>query len=182
MHVAVSTKPPSPGVDPAKRGRYAVLVAKIPYPQDLGVRGVELQPVFQCDEKDAPAGLTNYWGYSPVSFFTPHSGYSSRRDPLTVLDEFRDMVKALHRAGIEVILDVVYNHSAEGDENGPTLCFKGFANQSYYILDQGTGRYANYTGTGNTRNANEPFVRRLILDSLHYWVDLMHVYSLPFVL
>jgi isoamylase len=175
MHVAGFTKHPSSGVDPAKRGTYAGLVAKIPYLQDLGVTAVELQPVFQFDEQDAPAGLTNYWGYSPVSFFTPHSGYSSRRDPLTVLDEFRDMVKALHRAGIEVILDVVYNHSAEGDENGPTLCFKGFANQSYYILDQGTGRYANYTGTGNTLNANEPFVRRLIRDSLHYWVDVMHV-------
>jgi isoamylase len=175
MHVAGFTKHPSSGVDPAKRGTYAGLVAKIPYLQDLGVTAVELQPVFQFDEQDAPAGLTNYWGYSPVSFFTPHSGYSSRRDPLAMLDEFRDMVKALHRAGIEVILDVVYNHSAEGDENGPTLCFKGFANQSYYILDRGTGRYANYTGTGNTLNANEPFVRRLIRDSLHYWVDAMHV-------
>ena len=85
------------------------------------------------------------------------------------------MVKALHRAGIEVILDVVYNHTAEGDENGPTLCFKGFANQAYYILDRDTGRYANYTGTGNTLNANEPLVRRLIRDSLHYWAEVMHV-------
>jgi isoamylase len=127
-----------------------------------------LQPVFQFDEQDAPAGLTNYWGYSPVSFITPHNGYSSRCDPLAVLDEFRDMVKAFHRAGIEIILDVVYNHTAEGGENGPTLCFKGFANEVCYILDRGTGRYANYTGTGNTLNANEPFV-------LHYWVDVMHV-------
>ena len=175
MHVAGFTKHPSSGVDPAKRGTYAGLVSKIPYLQDLGVTAVELQPVFQFDEQDAPAGLTNYWGYSPVSFFTPHSGYSSRRDPLAMLDEFRDMVKALHRAGIEVILDVVYNHTAEGDESGPTLCYKGFANESYYILDRATGRYANYTGTGNTLNANEPFVRRLIRDSLHYWVDVMHV-------
>ena len=175
MHVAGFTKHPSSGVDPAKRGTYAGLIGKIPYLQDLGVTAVELQPVFQFDEQDAPGGLTNYWGYSPVSFFTPHSGYSSRRDPLAVLDEFRDMVKALHRAGIEVILDVVYNHTAEGDENGPTLCFKGFANESYYILDRDTGKYANYTGTGNTLNANEPFVRRLIRDSLHYWVDVMHV-------
>jgi isoamylase len=175
MHVAGFTKHPSSGVDPAKRGTYAGLIHKIPYLQDLGVTAVELQPVFQFDEQDAPGGLTNYWGYSPVSFFTPHFGYSSRRDPLAVLDEFRDMVKALHRAGMEVILDVVYNHTAEGDETGPTLCFKGLANESYYILDRGTGRYANYTGTGNTLNANEPFVRRLIRDSLHYWVDVMHV-------
>ena len=175
MHVAGFTKHPSSGVDPAKRGTYAGLIDKIPYLQDLGVTAVELQPVFQFDEQDAPAGLTNYWGYSPVSFFAPHSRYSSRSDPLAVLDEFRDMVKAFHRAGIEVILDVVYNHTAEGGENGPTLCFKGFANEVYYILDQNTGRYANYTGTGNTLNANEPFVRRLIRDSMHYWVDVMHV-------
>ena len=174
MHVAGFTKHPSSGIDPVKRGTYAGLIDKIPYLQDLGVR-VELQPVFQFDEQDAPGGLTNYWGYSPVSFFTPHSKYSSCLDPLAMLDEFRDMVKELHRAGIEVILDVVYNHTAEGDENGPTLCFKGFANQAYYILDRDTGRYANYTGTGNTLNANEPFVRRLIRDSLHHWVEVMHV-------
>ncbi len=175
MHVAGFTKHPSSSVDPAKRGTYAGLIDKIPYLQDLGVTAVELQPVFQFDEQDAPAGLTNYWGYSPVSFFTPHSGYSSRSDPLAVLDKFRDMVKALHRAGIEVILDVVYNHTAEGGENGPTLCFKGFANEVYYIVDGSTGQYANYTGTGNTLKANEPFVRRLIRDSLHYWVSVMHV-------
>jgi isoamylase len=175
MHVAGFTKHPSSGLDPVKRGTYAGLIDKIHYLQDLGVTAVELQPVFQFDEQDAPGGLTNYWGYSPVSFFTPHCQYSSHRDPLAMLDEFRDMVKALHRAGIEVILDVVYNHTAEGGENGPTLCFKGFANQAYYILDRDTGSYANYTGTGNTLNANEPFVRRLIRDSLHYWVDVMHV-------
>lgn len=175
MHVAGFTKHPNSGVDPSERGTYTGLVRKIPYLQDLGVTAVELQPVFQFDEQDAPVGLTNYWGYSPVSFFAPHSGYSSRRDSPAVLDEFRDMVKALHRAGIEVILDVVYNHTAEGDDTGPTLCLKGFANESYYILDRDTGRYANYTGTGNTLNANEPFVRRLIRDSLHYWVDVMHV-------
>jgi isoamylase len=175
MHVVGFTKHPSSSVDPAKRGTYAGLIDKIPYLQDLGVTAVELQPVFQFDEQAAPAGLTNYWGYSPVSFFTPHSGYSSRSDPLAVLDEFRDMVKAFHRAGIEVILDVVYNHTAEGGENGPTLCFRGFANEVYYIVDRSTGQYANYTGTGNTLNANEPFVRRLIRDSLHYWVDVMHL-------
>ena len=175
LHVAGFTKHPNSGVDPAKRGTYAGLIERIPYLQDLGVTAVELQPVFQFDEQDAPAGLTNYWGYSPVSFFAPHSGYSSRQNPLAVLDEFRDMVKALHRAGIEVILDVVYNHTAEGAENGPTLCFKGLANDAYYILDRSTGHYANYTGTGNTLNANEPFVRRMIRDSLHYWVDVMHI-------
>jgi glycogen operon protein len=136
---------------------------------------VELLPVFQFDEQEAPEGLTNYWGYNPVSFFAPHCGYSSCQDPLGVLDDFRDMVKALHRAGIEVILDVVYNHTAESDHAGPTLCFKGLENSIYYILEDGGARYANFSGTGNTLNANQSMVRRLILDSLHYWVEEMHV-------
>ena len=91
------------------------------------------------------------------------------------MDEFRDMVKALHRAGIEVILDVVFNHSAEGDHNGPTLCFRGLDNSTYYILEHDHSRYANYSGTGNTLNANHPIVRRMILDSLRHWVKEMHV-------
>ena len=99
------------------------MIEKIPYLQDLGIAAVELLPIFQFDRQDCPAGLVNYWGYSPVSFFAPHAGYSSRKDPLGPIDEFRDLVKALHRAGIEVILDVVYNHTAEGDAAGPTLCF-----------------------------------------------------------
>ena len=175
MHLSGFTRHPSSGVAAGKRGTYAGLIEKIPYLQNLGVTAVELLPVFQFDTQDAPAGLVNYWGYSPVSFFAPHGAYSSRRDPLGPLDEFRDMVKALHRAGIEVILDVVYNHTAEGDQTGPTFCFRGLANDAYYILDRDRARYANYTGTGNTLNANHPVVRRLILDSLRYWVGQMHV-------
>ena len=136
---------------------------------------VELLPVFQFDAQDAPPGLVNYWGYSPVSFFAPHQGYSARQDPLGPLDEFRDMVKALHRAGLEVILDVVYNHTAEGNHEGPTLCWRGLANDMYYLLEPDRSRYADYTGTGNTLNANHPIVRRLIVDSLRYWVEVMHV-------
>jgi glycogen operon protein len=113
-------------------------------------------PVFQFDAQDSPPGLVNYWGYAPVSFFAPHHAYSSRQDPLGPLDEFRDMVKALHRAGIEVILDVVFNHTAEGDHNGPTLSFRGLDNSTYYILDHDRARYADYSGTGNTLNANQP--------------------------
>jgi glycogen operon protein len=175
MHVAGFTRHPSSGIAPERRGTYAGLVEKIPYLQDLGITAVELLPVFQFDEKEAPEGLTNYWGYNPVSFFAPHCGYSSCQDPLGALDEFRDMVKALHRAGIEVILDVVYNHTAESDEAGPTLCFRGLENRAYYILEGEDSRYANYSGTGNTLNANQSVVRRLILDSLHYWVKEMHV-------
>jgi glycogen operon protein len=123
MHVKGFTNHPSSGVKPHKRGTYAGLIEKIPYLQNLGITAVELLPIFQFDETEAPQGLTNYWGYNPVSFFAPHAGYSSRQDPLGPLDEFRDMVKALHRAGIEVILDVVYNHTAESDHLGPTFCF-----------------------------------------------------------
>src|SRR5262249_4142016 len=110
MHVGGFTRHPSSGVAPPKRGTYAALIDKVSYLQDLGISAVELLPVFAFDEEDGPPGLGNYWGYQPLSFFAPHGGYSSRQDPLGALDEFRDMVKALHRAGIEVILDVVYNH------------------------------------------------------------------------
>jgi isoamylase len=175
MHVRGFTRHPSSGVAEAKRGTYAGLIEKIPYLQELGITAVELLPVFQFDTQDAPPGRVNYWGYAPVSFFAPHPIYSSRQDPLGPLDEFRDMVKALHRAGIEVILDVVYNHTAEGNENGPTLCFRGMENEAYYILEPDQARYANYSGTGNTLNANHPVVRRMIVDSLRYWVAEMHV-------
>jgi isoamylase len=175
MHVGGFTRHPNSGLAPELRGTYAGLIAKIPYLQDLGITAVELLPVFQFDAQEAPPGLTNYWGYNPVSFFAPHAGYCSCHDPLGVLDEFRDMVKALHRAGIEVILDVVYNHTAESDHKGPTLCFKGLENSVYYILEDGGSRYANYSGTGNTLNANQSIVRRMILDSLRYWVEEMHV-------
>jgi isoamylase len=175
LHVAGFTRHPSSGVSSAKRGTYAGLIQKIPYLKDLGVTAVELLPVFQFDVQDAPAGRVNYWGYQPVSFFAPHHAYSSQENALAVLDEFRDMVKALHRGGLEVILDVVFNHTAEGGFTGPTLCYRGLANDVYYILEKDKSRYADYTGCGNTLNANQPIVRRLIQDSLRYWVTQMHV-------
>jgi glycogen operon protein len=175
MHVRGFTRHPSSGLSERTRGTYAGVIEKIPYLRELGVTAVELLPVFQFDAQDCPPGLINYWGYAPISFFAPHRAYSSRQDPLGPMDEFRDMVKALHRANIEVILDVVFNHTAEGDERGPTLCFRGLENSAYYILDQDLSRYANYSGTGNTLNANHPIVRRMILDSLRYWVTEMHV-------
>ncbi|HSK11927.1 MAG TPA: glycogen debranching protein GlgX, partial [Phnomibacter sp.] len=176
MHVAGFTKSPSSGVAPELRGTYAGLIEKIPYLAELGITAVELLPVFQFDPQDAPPGLTNYWGYSPITFFAPHQGYSSNRaDPLHVLNEFRDMVKALHKAGIEVILDVVFNHTSEGNEIGPTYCFKGIDNPTYYILEPDKSHYANFAGTGNTLNGNQSIVRRMIIDSLHFWVKEMHV-------
>jgi len=175
MHIGAFTKHPSSGVAPRRRGTYAAVIEKVPYLKDLGISAVELLPVFAFDEQAAPPGRTNVWGYQPVSFFAPHGAYSSRPSPEGALDEFRDMVKALHRAGIEVILDVVYNHTAEGGADGPTLSFRGLSNGNYYLLGEDGSRYADYTGCGNTLNANEPICRRLVLDSLRYWVRDMHV-------
>jgi glycogen operon protein len=175
MHVRGFTRHPNSGLGEKTRGTYAGLIEKIPYLQQLGITAVELMPVFQFDAQDCPPGKVNYWGYAPVSFFAPHQAYSSRQDPLGPVDEFRDMVKALHRAGIEVILDVVFNHTAEGDQRGAMLSFRGIDNPSYYILEDGGARYANYTGCGNTLNGNHPVVRRMIVDSLRYWVEEMHV-------
>jgi len=175
LHVRGFTRHPSSGLNAKLRGTYAGLIQKIPYLQNLGITAVELLPVFQFDSQDCPDGLVNYWGYAPVSFFAPHTAYSSRQDATGPVDEFRDMVKALHRAGIEVILDVVYNHTAEGDHRGPTVCFRGFDNLTYYLLDSDLSRYANYSGCGNTLNASNPIVRRMISDSVRYWVKHMHV-------
>jgi len=175
MHVRGFTANPNSGVPQDLRGTYAGLIQKIPYLKDLGITAVELLPIFQYDASDCPPGVVNYWGYQPVSFFAPHRAYSSRQSADGPIDEFRDMVKALHRAGIELILDVVFNHTAEGASDGPTLCFRGLDNGAYYILESDRSRYADYSGCGNTLNANHPVVRRLILDSLRYWVSEMHV-------
>ncbi len=177
LHVGGFTRHPSSGVAPAKRGTYAGLIEKIPYLKELGITAVELLPVQQFDEQDAPPGFTNYWGYSPVVFFAPHRGYCSCSDPLGPVDEFRDMVKALHRAGIEVILDVVFNHTAErrcaAGRPSPCVAWRTAPIIIYNRPDQSI--YANYSGCGNTVNANHSVVRRMIIDCLHYWVQVMHV-------
>lgn len=174
LHVAGFTKHPNSGVSAGKQGTFLGLIEKIPYLVDLGITAVELMPVFQFDAQDALTG-TNYWGYSPISFFAPHQGYAYGADPCAVLDEFRDMVKALHQANIEVILDVVYNHTTENGEHGPTYSFRGIDNKCYYLLQDDKARYANFSGTGNTLNASMAPVRRMIVDSLHFWVKHMHV-------
>ena len=176
LHVRGFTAHRSSEVDPRLAGTYAGVVTKIPYLRSLGITAVELMPVQAFDPQDAPSGLVNYWGYSPVSFFAPHAAYASTRDPLGALDEFRTMVKELHRAGIEVILDVVFNHTAEGSAAGPTFCWRGFDNRAYYLLDPANeATYLDYTGCGNTINANHSVVRRMAVDALHHWVDQMHV-------
>jgi isoamylase len=174
-HVAGFTRHPNSGVADGKRGTYAGLIEKIPYLQSLGITAIELLPVQQFDEQDIAPPRKNYWGYNPLAFFAPHAAYSSRHDPLGPVDEFRDMVKALHRAGIEVILDVVFNHSAEGNHLGPTLSYRGLENRAYYILEENSAFYADYSGCGNSLNGNHSIVRRMIMDCLHYWVTEMHV-------
>jgi len=161
-------------------GTYLGLVEKLPYLQDLGVTAVELMPVFEfneheLDRRDPLSGrrLRNYWGYSPVGFFAPKASYAS--EPAAPSHEFRALVKACHAAGIEVILDVVFNHTAEGNELGPTLSFRGIDNAIFYALSEDRRFYRDDTGTGNTVNANHPVVRDLILQALRYWVIEMHV-------
>ena len=175
LHVGGFTKHPSSGVAPARRGTFTGLIDKIPYLKSLGVNVVELMPVQQFDPHAAPAGRTNYWGYSPLAFGAPHNAYAVDSNPLGAVDEFRDMVKALHQAGIAVVLDVVFNHTAEGGVDGPTLSLRGLENVAYYIPGATKSDYANYSGCGNTVNANHSIVRRLILDCLRYWARDMHV-------
>jgi glycogen operon protein len=169
-----------PGVPEKLRGTYAGLAhpAIIEHLTKLGVTAIELMPVhaFLDDKHLVDEGLRNYWGYNTINFFSPDARYACCGDDGGQVAEFKEMVKALHKAGIEVILDVVYNHTAEGNELGPTLSFKGIDNANYYRLVPDEPRYyMDYTGTGNTLNAREPQVLKLILDSLRYWVEEMHV-------
>ena len=171
LHVKGFTQNPNSGVPDAHRGTFLGVVDKIPYLVELGVTAVELMPVFQFDPDDH-----NYWGYMPLNFFSPHHAYATVPGACQQQHEFRTMVKALHGAGIEVILDVVYNHTCEGDHQGPVYSFKGIDNSSAYII---TGNpdapFANYSGTGNTMHTANRAVRRHIVDSLRFWDSQMHV-------
>jgi glycogen operon protein len=179
LHVGGFTRHPSSGV--RHPGTFSGLVEKIPYLKDLGITHVELMPVMAFDHQDVPeavwdAGLTNFWGYSSYGFFSPHPGYCVTPERGSHRREFRDMVRALHKAGIGVILDVVFNHTCEGNGGGPTLSFKGLGNETFYCLDAvDKGIYLDFTGCGNTVNANHPMAARYILDCLEYWVREMHV-------
>lgn len=175
MHVAAFTAHPSSGLAEELRGTFAGLIEKIDYLKSLGITAVELMPVHHFDTQDAPTGLENYWGYSNVSWFAPHAPFSSDRSPGGCVNEFRDMVKALHQAGIRVILDVVFNHTAEAGDDGPVISWRGFENSAYYLLKDDRAHFADFTGCGNTVNANHSVVRRMIIDSLRHWVTHMHV-------
>jgi isoamylase len=167
-----------PGIPEEMRGRYAAIAhpAMIAYLKELGITALELMPVHQFLNTSylSSKGLSNYWGYNTISYFAPESRYSVNAGQDTIT-EFRQMVKALHKAGIELILDVVYNHTGEGNQMGPTISFRGVDNASYYRLAEDKRYYVDYTGTGNTLNANHPSVLRLIMDSLRYWILEMHV-------
>lgn len=181
MHVGGFTR--SPSSRSTHPGSFAALIEKIPYLQELGITAVELMPVFAFDPTSVSRTnpltgelLSNYWGYDPICHFAPHPGYCIDAEGLNHINEFRDMVKALHRAGIEVILDVVFNHTGEGDENEPTISFKGIDNRIYYFLDpQDKRAYLNYSGCGNTFNCNHPIVAKLITECLVFWVKEMHI-------
>lgn len=165
LHIGGFTRHPSSGLPPDLRGTYTGVIEKIPYLLELGITAVELMPVFQFDP-----GSDEFWGYMPVSFFAPHHGYSSRPETCSQHSEFRAMVRALHEAGIEIFLDVVYNHTAEGDERGPLYSLKGIDNSTYYMLTGDDARpYANFSGTGNTIHTRNRAVRQLIVDSIRHW-------------
>ncbi len=175
-HVRGFTYSPSSGI--THRGTYLGLTEKIPYLQSLGVTAVELMPVFEFPTNEwqgVPSERPNYWGYDPLAFFAPHRGYAVGQEPGVQVREFKEMVRALHRAGIEVILDVVFNHTAEGNERGPTISFKGLENRVYYMLENGGRSYRNYSGCGNTFNGNHPIVREMIFHCLRYWVHNYHI-------
>jgi len=154
-----------------KRGTYAGIIEKIPYLSALGITAVELMPVHQFD-----ASNNSYWGYNTLNFFAPHQNYAYNKEPGGAITEFKTLVRELHRAGIEVILDVVFNHTTEGDINGPTYSFKGIDNSTYYLLNNNnTNPYSNFSGTGNTMRTDHPVVQRLIVDSLLFWIKEMHI-------
>lgn len=176
MHVRGFTQSDSSGV--SLPGTYLGVIEKIPYLKSLGVTAVELMPLHEFpmngwhgEQRDRH----NYWGYDPMAFFAPHRGYAASSEPGAQVVEFKQMVRALHQAGIEVILDVVFNHTCEGNELGPTLSFKGLENRVYYMLERGGRHYRNYTGCGNTVNGNHPIVRELIFLCLRHWVLNYHI-------
>ncbi len=177
MHVRSFTRHPSSGV--RHPGTYAGLIEKIPYLKELGVNCIELMPIFEFDEFENSRvvngqRLYNYWGYSTVCFFAPKAGYAASAPFGMEADELKNLVKTLHKNGIEVILDVVFNHTAEGNEHGPTISYKGIDNRTYYLLTP-DGYYYNFSGCGNTMNCNNPVVRNVVLDALRYWVSAYHI-------
>ncbi|MCR5452595.1 MAG: glycogen debranching protein GlgX [Lachnospiraceae bacterium] len=177
MHVRSFTADESSGVK--YKGTYSGIIEKIPYLKELGVNCVELMPIFEFDEFENSREyegkqLVNYWGYSTVNFFAPKAGYAKSAPYALEADELKNLVKKMHKNGIEVFLDVVFNHTAEGNENGPSISYRGIDNRTYYLLTP-EGYYYNFSGCGNTMNCNNAVVRNMILDCLRYWVSAYHI-------
>ncbi|MDR3138789.1 MAG: glycogen debranching protein GlgX [Treponema sp.] len=179
-HVRGLTAHPNSGVK--HPGTYRGVIEKIPFFKDLGITSIEFLPIQEFNEREIARHnlrtgetLTNYWGYSTIAFFAPKGSYASDKSPGGQVREFKEMVRELHKAGLEVILDIVFNHTAEGNEWGPTFSFRGLDNTIYYMLDENRRYYKNFSGCGNTVNCNHPVVRTFILDCLRYWVMEMHV-------
>jgi isoamylase len=181
MHVRSFTRSPSSGVREKFRGTFAGIREKIPYLKELGINSIELMPIYEFDEfensrpnPETGEVLLNYWGYSTVGFFAPKAGFASTGKLGMQGDELKALVKELHKNGIEIILDVVFNHTAEGNENGPYISYRGIDNKTYYMLTP-EGYYFNFSGTGNTLNCNNPVVRGMVLDCLRYWASEYHI-------
>lgn len=181
MHVRGFTRHPSSKVSPEHQGTFVGMQEKIPYLKELGVNCVELMPIFEFDELDNPRHnpltgepLFNYWGYSTIGFYAPKAGYAATGNGGGQVNELKTLIKELHKNGIEVILDVVFNHTAEGNATGPTISFRGLDNKTYYMLTP-DGQYLNFSGCGNTLNCNHPVVRIFVLDCLRYWASEYHI-------
>ena len=168
LHVGGFTKSPDSSISNSKKGTFIGLIEKIPYLKSIGITSIELLPVFAFDESDSPEGLENYWGYSPINWFTPHQGFVDGYDPLEARKQFKQFVEVCHDNKIEVLIDVVYNHTTEGNQDGPIISWKNFGSKFYYHQDE-EDNYQDVSGCGNSIAANRPLVRQLILESLHCW-------------
>ncbi|MCK4755282.1 MAG: glycogen debranching enzyme, partial [Calditrichia bacterium] len=180
LHPRGYTKHPSSNVD--SPGTYAGLIEKIPYLKSLSITAIELLPINEFDETrlnrlnpQTGEHLFNFWGYDPLGYFAPKASYAAIPAKGGQINEFKCLVKEMHKAGIEVLLDIVFNHTGEGPQDAPTFSFRGLANSIYYMRDRKTGHYLNFTGCGNTLNCNHPMVKKMILDALRYWVKEIHV-------
>jgi len=168
LHVGGFTKNPDSNISNSKKGTFIGLIKKIPYLKSIGITSIELLPVFAFDSYDSPEGLQNYWGYSPINWFTPHQGFVDGQNPLEARKQFKQLVEVCHDNEIEVLIDVVYNHTTEGNQDGPSISWKNFGPKTYYHQDEDEN-YQDVSGCGNSIAANRPLVRKLILESLRCW-------------
>tara|TARA_Y100001968_G_scaffold267191_1_gene257036 strand:+ start:3184 stop:5259 length:2076 start_codon:yes stop_codon:yes gene_type:complete len=174
LHVGGFTNQEHTGLSKGKKGTFLGLIEKIPYLKELGITTIELLPIFAFDPFDSPSGVSNYWGYSPINWFTPHISYVKGQNPLEARNQFRELIACCHENGLEVIIDVVYNHTTEGNQEGPVISWKGFDDSLYYYKNK-KGEYLDVSGCGNSIAANRPIVRKLIIESMKCWANELGV-------